>query len=573
MLSIFRITKIATVQNLNNFKEYSINNHTKMKMKLTNLLIIVLSAILIYGCKGEEFSSDLIPVQTNDGYIFINQKGETVIKSAQHLISATFFYEGISLVEIKDESSSILQSTMTYMNTKGEFVTNKKYKNATLFSEGIAWCVEENGYPTAINKKGETVFVLKNCEKAVIFSEGLAPVCFIENGSEKWGYANNKGEIIIPPTFDNCNGFINGLAPATIDQTEGHGYINKKGEFVIQPQFSDADMFNNNGLAIVAIGDQDRKYGVIDKSGTYVISPQYDRIVVDGDIFIVENSNLYGWVDSKGKTIINPQFKNLAPFGKSTVTSASIDGKKFGLIDKKGIYILNPQYETIFTFIGDIAPFEMDNKYGFLDKKGKIIINPQFANVANEYMGSAIGYRYSKLFTVQTDYCDIESICENLVINSNQNTFRGVEKNATFANIKSQYSNLSYESLFARRYSRTIDLGNGLSIQHIIFKFPSELSKTTYNYYDNQYETIEANDEKIATATYSLHIDPYSRAKNKGLSIAKEIAKAIKSKCNITAEIENNIGDEIEISLKSSEMDISIVGSESRITITVSFDK
>lgn len=543
-------------------------------MKLTNLFIIVLSLILMAGCKGGEFSIDLIPVQTNDGYIFINQKGEIVIKPVQQLTSASFFHESISLVEINIESSSVNQNTKAYMNTKGEFITDKKYKSATIFSDGIAWCVEENGYPTAINKKGETLFVLKNCEKAAIFYEGLAPVCFIENGVEKWGYVNNKGEIVIPPTFTTCSGFSNGLAAASIDQTAGYGYINKKGEFVIQPQFSDFDTFTVNGLAVVAIGDSDKKYGVIDKSGKYVISPQYDRILADGDIFIIESSNLYGWIDSKGKTVINPQFKGLAPFGKSAVTSASIDGKTYGLIDKKGVYVLNPQYGGIFSFVGNIAPFEMGKKYGFINKEGKIVINPQYTFVADDYMGWAVGYRYSKLLSVQTDYCDIESICENLVINSNQNTFRGVGKNATFADIKNQYSKLSYESLFARKYGETIDLGNGLSIQHIIFKFPSELSKTTYNYYDNQYETTEADGEKIESVIYTLYVDQYSRAKYKGKSIAKEIAKTIKSTCNMSEATNTNItGEEIEINLKSSEMDITVAGSESRIKITVSFDK
>lgn len=269
-------------------------------MKIARILTLILSVGLICGCSKNTADVNLIPVETlKDGFVFINQKGEIVIKPTQKITNATFFYDGVSLVKIIDESSLTLGNPLTYINTKGEFITSKKYKEATFFREGIAWCVEENGYPTAINKKGETLFVLKNCEKAVLFNEGLAPVSFVENGIEAWGYVNTKGEIVISPIYVACDQFSEGLAPATTDESVGYGYINTKGEYVIQPQFAEAYMFNENGLAIVGIGDSDRKYGVIDKDGKYVISPQYDRIIPDGDMFIVGESGVYGWPRSR----------------------------------------------------------------------------------------------------------------------------------------------------------------------------------------------------------------------------------------------------------------------------------
>lgn len=545
-------------------------------MKHINLLIIILATCLFCSCRQEKKAdNNLIPVKTNqDGWIFINQKGETVLKPVQKIYKASFFYDGISLIEIADEMSQTLSSPLTFLNINGELINNKKYKYATIFNDGIAWCVEENGYPTAINQKGETLFSLKNSEKAGIFSEGLAAVCFKEDGIETWGYVNNKGEIVIPPTFVACDLFSEGMASATIDEKVGYGYINKKGEFVIQPQFSATYMFNGDGLAVVAIGDSDRKYGVIDKSGKYVISPQYDRIVPDGDLFIVESSGVYGWVDSQGKTVINPQLKGLGPFNGFNIAPASIDGSKFGLIDKKGTYILNPQYVSICSFIGNIAPFSMSGKYGFIDKEGKIVINPQYTDIAIDYMMWAVGYDYTKLLSVETDYCDIESICKNFVINSNKDTFRGIGNNTTFASIKNQYNNLSYNSATSRKFDDPIDLGNGVSIKDVVFWFSTELSKSSYNYYERKYETIEANDAKVESIGYALSIDQYSRAKNKGKSIANEIAKAIKNTCGMTILTEKNKGGtQVEITLESSEMNISITGSESRIAIIISFDK
>ncbi|MBN9300229.1 hypothetical protein, partial [Dysgonomonas mossii] len=111
-------------------------------------------------------------------------------------------------------------------------------------------------------------------------------------------------------------------------------------------------------------------------------------------------------------------------------------------------------------------------------------------------------------------------------------------------------------------------------IKNIVFGFSTELSKSSYNYYEGKYETIEANDADIESIGYTLTIDQYSRAKNKGKSIAKEIAKAIKNTCGMTIQTEENKGrEQVEISLESSDMDVSITGNESRIAIIVSFDK
>lgn len=551
-------------------------------MKQINLLIIILAACLFCSCRKEkEVDNNLIPVKTKeDGWIFINQKGETVLKPVQKIYKASFFYEGISLIEIADETSQTQTSSHTFINNKGEFINNKKYKYATIFNDGIAWVVEENGCPTAINKKGETLFSLKNSEKAGIFTEGLAPVCFAEDGVQIWGYVDSKGENTIPPSFVKCSGFKSGLAPAVKDEAAGWGYIDKKGEFVIHPQFSEANCFQENGLAVVGIGDRDTKYGIIDKKGKYVVSPQYDTIIPDGDIYIVKVSDVYGWMDKEGKMLINPQFKMLTPFGKSDVTGVSIDAQKYGLIDKKGKYVLNPQYDRITSFIGDIAPFNMSGKLGFINSKGEIIINPQYTDILYDYMYDYMGrFAYDYIgnedsYAVNTDYFDIESITSNFIEDSGLDSFRGISSRTTFRQIKEMYKDLSYYSPYSRRSNESVDLGNGVSISETVFFFSEELSKYSYNYYDRKQETIEANDATVKAISYGLKTDQYTRARNKGKSIAKEIAKSIKNKYGITMQTEDKkVKDRIDISLKSSGMDISITGNDTRIAIIVTFEK
>jgi len=548
-----------------------------MHRKLLTAMVVV---CLLGGCKHKnEANTDLIPVKTNDnGWIFIDQKGEVVIKPTQHIHGATFFYEGYSRVSIANETSQTLSRPLTFMNTKGELISGKKYKDATIFNDGIAWVVEENGYPTAINSKGEALFALKTCEKAGIFTEGLAPACFTEDAIQIWGYVDKKGKTVISPTFAMCSGFKSGLAPAVKDEAVGWGYINKKGEFAIQPQFSVANCFCDNGLAIVGIGDRNRKFGIIDRKGKYVVSPQYDVIIADGDNYIVRTSDVYGWIDKDGKILINPQFKQLAPFGDSDVTGVSIDGEKYGLIDRKGKYILNPQYEGIVSYIGNVAPFLMSGKTGFIDSKGKIVINPQYTDIPRDHMYNlmrSVAYDCmdaEDLYAVKSDYFDIEAVTSNLLKDSGPGSFRGISGNTTFGQVKNSYDGLSYYTSRSRKSNETINLSNGVSISQIVFSFPEELSKSSYNYYDNTYETEENTELAIRSVEYRLELDYRSKASDKASNIMRGIADAIVKKYDVSGDRASLASTDSGITIHTSSIEFSIKKYSSALWIDVTFN-
>lgn len=548
-------------------------------MKPLNSLIIVLTVCILCSCqKSTEADTSLIPVKKNEGeWIFINQKGDVALETTPKLYGTSFFYDGISLVQINDGSSSTLSYPYTFLNTKGEFITDKKYKYATIFSEGIAWVVENNGYPSAISKKGDVLFSLKTAERVGIFTEGLAPVCFSEDGIEAWGYVDTNGETIILPSFLKSSGFNKGLAPAVKDEAAGWGYINKKGEFVIQQQFAVANCFGDNGLAVVGIGELDIKYGLIDKSGKYVVSPQYDLFIPDGDKYIVKVGGVYGWINQDGKVLINPQFKAVVPFGKSDVAGVAIDGSKYGLVDKSGKYVLNPQYDRILSYIGEIAPFQMGGKLGFIDKKGGIIINPLYTDIQYDYLYNYMGvfaYDYTsdnKSHAVKTDYFNANSIVSNLLKGTESGTFRGINKHTTFKQIKDAYGDLAYDSASSRKSNNKIDLGNGVSISQIIFSFPDKLSEYSYNYYDNVYENQENTEQAIASVEYRLSVDYSSKAWDKKENLMEEIIKGIMMKDGASTEYTPVVANS-KISIQTSSFNVNVQNSGSTIYLTITFN-
>ena len=90
---------------------------------------------------------------------------------------------------------------------------------------------------------------------------------------DKWGYADEAGNIVIPCQWLSAGNFSEGLAPVASE--EGYGYIDKTGKLVIpyHPDWTDAWEFED-GVAIIY--DNNYEEHVIDKSGNIVKNPEED---------------------------------------------------------------------------------------------------------------------------------------------------------------------------------------------------------------------------------------------------------------------------------------------------------
>lgn len=150
--------------------------------------------------------------------------------------------------------------------------------------------------------------------------EGLSRACKEKCGKEmggKWGFIDEKGNIIVEPKYSCVMPFSEGLAAVTNGSMfEGpYGFIDKTGTMVIQPKFSFVQHFSE-GLAAVCEGKCDVQpfcegnWGFIDKSGNYVIPPKYDTVgsFSNGSASFRINKNHYyldveGRIDKTGKVL------------------------------------------------------------------------------------------------------------------------------------------------------------------------------------------------------------------------------------------------------------------------------
>lgn len=222
---------------------------------------------------------------------------------------------------------------------------------------------EKVGY---INREGNIV-INPQFIQASTFSEGLAAIRL----GEKWGFIDSNGEIIINPQFDLVKDFSDGMAPVQVGNK--WGYIDMRGKLVINPQFDEVDRFAE-GMAPIRRGE---KWGFIDKGGKNVIEPQFDKAwLFQEGLAGIRIGERIGFVDRKGKIVINPQFEDARAFSEG-LAAVRMDGK-WGFIDKSGQTMLNPEYDSGSWFTEGMAPVRIGDKWGFIDKEGSFVVTPQF---------------------------------------------------------------------------------------------------------------------------------------------------------------------------------------------------
>ena len=132
-----------------------------MKGKLQNIIIITL-VLALASCGGEGngiLEIKLFPIKSGKEFQYIDREGKIVINP--QFKEASIFREGVALVKTSGENPQ-----WGFISEEGKFIIPANYKRATIFSEDLAWTVSENGFPNAINKKGEIKFTMQNAEAA-----------------------------------------------------------------------------------------------------------------------------------------------------------------------------------------------------------------------------------------------------------------------------------------------------------------------------------------------------------------------------------------------------------------------
>lgn len=468
---------------------------------------LFLASLSIVSCNFNSTSNvelNLIPYTQGDKLGYFNSEGKIVINP--QFSSGSTFHDGLALVRSTGD-----EPKWGFINEEGKFVINAVYKRATVFQDGIAFVVSDNGAPTAINKKGESLFVLKDAEEVNLMSEGLAAYVVKDKNENKWGFVDKNGKTVINPQFSFVKEFSDGKC--AVKNEEGKwGYIDKDGKIVINYQFDLAYSFKN-GKATVEL---DNKEGIIDEEGKYLINPQYSSIQQDGKKFIVNQDGKVGWSDKDGKFIINPQFDHAFYFHNQDLAAFESDDK-YGYIDEEGKIVINPQFDFALPFVKGKALVKSSGKYGIINEEGKYEVNPQFENVSFDFLSAIIENNpKSTIFnSVKSDYLDVDKIVNSIDFNSPEkltfeDTFKGILnklnlKKGDFNSYSTQHKVISNKEINDNASYSFAILGNAKD----------------YNYSNYDYYVTDNNPDGFL---YDLKL------KNKAAYKADNIYKAFKAK-------------------------------------------
>lgn len=344
------------------------------KRLLTALLssvILALSSAQVCRAQAVEGGAPL-PVYEGDRCGFRDRAGRWVI-APRFLVCGQF--EG-GMAEV------VAGGLRFYVDASGREILERNFAS-NHFSEGLI-PVDIGGKHGFADAEGRLV-VFPRFEGASDFAEGLAPVRY----GGKWGYIDRTGAFRIAPQFDSAESFSEGLAavcfnadetkkPSTLELllsglSEKCGFVDRAGRLVIEPQFDAAGRFSE-GLAPVRVGPNEKvlgdpdagKWGYVDKTGRLALPLQYAHADEFSEgLAAVRVGKKVGFIDASGALVIEPRFEWASGFRGGLALAALGETKYYW--PYKGLSVLGIGLKGLHGYIDRTGEFVSDK----LTWKGK----------------------------------------------------------------------------------------------------------------------------------------------------------------------------------------------------------
>lgn len=347
---------------------------------------------------------------TSAAYIYSYLKGfknlklvTTVNASASASDKNKLKKKGVKIIDSMNEMPEIFKgsaSSVIVANQNNNSVVNNPYEvspgnksiskdingDLILNPEGVTvdpsksvWSYEQNGVYYICSKKklygivDQTGNIIQLLPETVghidsYFSEGL--IAFMDNTTNKYGYCDRTGNILIKPQFDHALPFKNGLANVKLGELRG--FIDKQGKWVVQPQFISWEGFDFRDYAFVKFKG-DSNFGVIDRVGSVLVRNaftqeeitlsgtmdcpwMYEQMIKTG-LILSEENELFGYKNFKGEWVIQPKYKYGSQFRHNLATVSIVE-------NQKTLYgVINPKGETVIPFIHKTLSTAWSNTY------------------------------------------------------------------------------------------------------------------------------------------------------------------------------------------------------------------
>lgn len=306
-------------------------------MKKIYFTLSIIAALIFTACNG---------TGNQEGYSYDIFSGKVKTKLKEKYYDVHSHMEnGLCIVWSKEEGHKI-----GFINAKGKEVIPCIYDAAMSFSNQYAAVAKEIDGKKSwgfIDKKGKEIVPCIYKEVKDFSTDGLAAICINDEQTKEdlWGFVNTKGEITIPATFNNTDGFSEGMARVYNKKERASGYINTKGELVI-PYMYDMASYFSEGIAWV---EKDDRYFTINKNNETIFKLR-DGYEPAGDfhdgLAVIESLSekvktewwtyyLQGYVNKKGEFTIPVKYLTAEDF-KDGIAEVKTKDEKTIYINTKG---------------------------------------------------------------------------------------------------------------------------------------------------------------------------------------------------------------------------------------------
>lgn len=388
--------------------------------------------------------------------------------------------------EFKSQPSVIVNDKFCVKNESGLYdyftvdnvtkpLNSESYLYASSFNENdVALAVLKGKGISIINGKCEVVANLDNSiVSASDFANGYATV---SNDDNKQGYINEKGEIVIKPSYDRAFNFsADGVAivgKEINDSTNKYFAIDTAGKELFSfssNEYKDFGSFNNGYLPVQKENDE---VVLLDKAGKRFTSigkwkghlPSWLGFN-DGAIVFMDG-DAYGLKNEKGEIVIRAKYDELIPLTQiNDKYYLAKKQEKYGVVDKDDNVIIPFDYTVLGYINKEVLIVGEGKSFNFMNKDLKDVGQNNYTNLS--FMtGSAI---YSNYFNAEKE-------ARKIISNITDTTFFKTRKGMVLRDFKDKLSGYKYADMDTSSLS---EYGYPFSF---LYGFDNTLASQRYEY-------------------------------------------------------------------------------------------
>ena len=188
----------------------------------------------------------------------------------------------------------------------------------------------------------------------------LASAEDISDGDESlYGFIDNEGSWVIPPTFKFANAFMGEYARVVDAETGLSGLITQDGQWAVPPKYRDLDLID--AARAFARDPQSNLVGVFDLfQESWILEPRwYDAWTESSHTYVMAMTEKGGpvgmYVLDTGETVLEPAYKSLSYASSYLIAAQELEGGLWGYIDIEGTWVIKPSFKDAYSFRNGLA--------------------------------------------------------------------------------------------------------------------------------------------------------------------------------------------------------------------------